>query len=248
MIKEIPFLVKRKLCKRVASTNNMNSMWHLNFLRKTKFAYLIAILVIGLVYLAVVWYICKMAPSPSPSMQPISKEELLDQAQTGDLLFFSGDTVGEKVVKWWTKCQWSHVGMVFRSGSAVLLWEVDVGQTPREGPRVIKLDEKMDRYGGVKVGGWKKRDVPLDNKALTTAMAPLLGKKMDTVMSKWMFANVPSVYKLLKSDNKIFCSEGMCETLKNIGDIPEDVVCGGMSPKDFVDIPGYGEMTYFSLE
>lgn len=112
----------------------------------------------------------------------------------------------------------------------------------------MKLDEKMERFGGKNIGGWQRRQSPVDSKVLTSSIAPLLSKKMDSSMIKWAFVNYPVLYRLFKNDNKIFCSEGMCETLKEIGDIDKDVVCGGMSPKDFVGIDGYEKMEYFSLE
>jgi hypothetical protein len=89
-----------------------------------------------------------------------SEKELLDEVENGDLLFFTGETYGEKAIRWYSGSNFSHICMVFRdneNGSSVsFVWEADVGQRYKEGPRVMRLKEKLERWKGVKICALKK--------------------------------------------------------------------------------------------
>ena len=76
---------------------------------------------------------------------------VLAEADTGDLIFFSGTSFGERSIKLYSRSVWTHVGIVFRdpdgdSSSKLFLAEADVGQRKKDGPRVILLSEKFEAF------------------------------------------------------------------------------------------------------
>ncbi len=89
-------------------------------------------------------------------------DNVFKYADNGDIILMSGDTRGDRICKWFSNTIFSHVGILFRenhpkTGENVLyIWDCDIGQRSREGPRVMRLDNKLKYYKGFKIAGWKK--------------------------------------------------------------------------------------------
>jgi len=180
------------------------------------------------------------AKVPKEGFGTITKEELLQKADTGDLIFLSGTRYAEKLIKRLTSSCYSHVGMVLKQDGKVWLWEADLGQHHKEGPRLILLSEKLERWSGVKVGGWlslspdKARPTP---EQVLPILYSLVGKQMDRRMTKWLVAGRPQgwIYGELSDPDKVYCSELVALTMMEMGLLKKDKAASWYSPGSFVD-------------
>jgi len=169
----------------------------------------------------------------------ISKEKLLNEVQTGDVLLFEGDTYGERVMKWCTDSFFSHVSLVIRitndQETKVYLWEADLGQRKKEGPRLIELSEKFQRYRGNKVCGWRQLKGPsIDPRRFVPLIDKYLSFEMDHRVLTWWFSGWFTLfYPLFKTENKVFCSEFVALTLQELGIMKKDRLPSWYSPGDF---------------
>lgn len=100
-----------------------------------------------------------MASQPVASENTIEFDSIRHRLQTGDILLFSGRSLISLLIRLFTVCRWSHIGIVVRDpGSAALyLWEatsnnvvhdVDYGYIPR-GVQLVRLEDKLRCYDGV---------------------------------------------------------------------------------------------------
>lgn len=91
--------------------------------------------------------------------RPVALAALSDHLQTGDILLFSGRTLVSRVIRFFTRSQWSHIGIVVRQPATgeLFLWEatssntiddVDYGHIPR-GVQLVRLEEKVRSYDGL---------------------------------------------------------------------------------------------------
>jgi len=145
----------------------------------------------------------------------LRREELSDiPFETGDLLFFSGETFTENFIKLYLSSELSHVSMVVREGEEVYLWELDVGQGYKDGARVIPISKKLERYRGSKIFLYRKAKYPIPlHKVLK-----FIGKNMDI---KFGDKSLSKFVLGIESKDK-FCSELIAETL---------IYCGTLSPR-----------------
>lgn len=80
----------------------------------------------------------------------------LKKFDTGDLIFFSGNNPIEIAIKFFTGCNMTHVGLIIKENDILYVWESDIGQKHREGPRIITLDDKLKYWHGFHNIAWKK--------------------------------------------------------------------------------------------
>jgi hypothetical protein len=187
-----------------------------------------------------------------------SISELLEQVDNGDLLFFSGETYGEKAIRWYSNSYFSHVAIVLRdmeNGKSVpFLWEADIGQRYREGPRVMRLQEKLERWKGSPFIAWRKL---IGKRPSTQSILEVVDKfehyQMDNSMTSWFWADHPFISDYLKEDKTVFCSELVVLTLQELGLMNNDKKAYSYSPEDLItnkiDFNGcfYSEPQYFSI-
>ena len=58
--------------------------------------------------------------------------------QTGDVVFYRGSGPFAGLIRWWTKSPWSHVGLVWRVGSRIILLD----SSPFHGVRPFPMSKK----------------------------------------------------------------------------------------------------------
>lgn len=172
------------------------------------------------------------------TLQWITVPKLMDQVSTGDVILMEGDSYGERVMKWCTRSIFSHVALVIRvkkyeesspdQEEIVYLWESDLGQKKKAGPRLIPLKEKLKLYKGSKIAAWRplkstssaKKPSPED---FISIVKKYLEYDMDHRVLTWWFAGWWNwAYSLFKTDNKMFCSELVASTLQEIGILKKD--------------------------
>lgn len=192
----------------------------------------------------------------------IAYSELLKTAQNGDLVLLSGNTPGEKTCKFCTGSEFSHVGMLFREThpetkeDVLYIFDCDLGQGTKDGVRVMPLEEKLRKYKGFKIGGYR-RLIGLE-KPSTHEIIKLIGEMshidMDESIVTWWVANYPLLHARMKDENKMFCSEFVAEVYKKLNIMKDSRLSAWYSPKNFhVSQPdlqeGYtlGECLYFDF-
>lgn len=166
----------------------------------------------------------------------ISLENFMRNADNGDLVFFSGKTYGDNICKFFSSSYYSHVGMLVReideNGKNVLyIWDADIGQGMKPGPRLQPVSDKIKRYSGHKYMAWKKIK---GNRPKTLDILKIVMKyknyEQDTVMGKWIFDFFP------RKDKHIFCSELIALTLQQLGILPDDFSPYNYSPQNLYDL------------
>ena len=96
---------------------------------------------------------------PISSSPFVEFASLRDHLQTGDILLFSGRSLVSHLIRLFTRCRWSHIGIVVRDSESgeLFLWEatsnntiadVEYGHIPR-GVQLVRLEEKLRSYNGV---------------------------------------------------------------------------------------------------
>lgn len=206
------------------------------------FVFIFAILILSLYIYCQVSYpkLDKYIEGKGESATWISKEKLLKDAGNGDLIFFSGNTRGEKTCKWCTNSAFSHVGLLFReehptTGEDILyIWDSDMGQKARDGARVMRLQDKMDRYKGDKIGAYK----PLLGERPSTSeilqVIKNLGlKDFDEKILTWWVAEKRKLYDMIKKEDEMFCSELVAATLQSLNILKKNKLPAWYSPGNF---------------
>jgi hypothetical protein len=174
-----------------------------------------------------------------------TKSDLLSNVDNGDILFFAGTTFGEKSIKWYHKSEWNHCCFVFRDVDETtgldtpFILESDLGQRHRDGPRVMKLEEKLKLWKGHHIGMWRKyifADRPNKYDILKIATNYFTGDfGFDKSMYSWFFSGNPEskIFKSLKDPKKIFCSELVASTLQDLNILDKEKIPAWYSPQHF---------------
>ena len=123
--------------------------------------------------------------------------------------------------------------MALREGPQVYLWEADMGQYYKKGPRVIPLDVKVALWKSVPHLIWKRSWKPVSNGCLLEIIVRLKDQELDMDFSRWLLGT--------PSTKRVYCSELIAQTLESLG---RSVTVH--SPKDFLTIEGYGLPSYVS--
>ncbi len=180
-----------------------------------------------------IYHYCKPPYIEKSDISSLSLDRFLDKVGNGDLLLLSGSTKGEKSCKWATGSVFSHVGFLFREvnpdgNNIVYIWEADVGQGSRNGPRVMALEDKLARYHGHKVLGWRQLSGPRPSLKEILKLVPKYSKKtLDTEMWSWVLNG------FVKDDKKVFCSELTAMTLQDLKILDSKELPCGYSPQNF---------------
>jgi len=177
-----------------------------------------------------------------------SDVSFLEEVGNGDLIFFCGDTPGERTCRWCTGTMFSHVGMLFKerhpeSGKELIyVWESDLGQKTKDGPRVIKLVDKLEKYHGQLHFMWrklKKNNPPTDN--IMKVVQKYKNYEFDNKMLSWWvsYPILGFLHDFVKDEKKIFCSELIALTMQsehiNMLSVEKDqsYLASSYSPKEF---------------
>ena len=153
-----------------------------------------------------------------------SFRDIRDQVSTGDLILLSGNTYGEKMIRWGTGSPWNHVGMVVTKQDdrhrSVWLWECDIGQGFKSGVRLVPLALKLTKWKhGKRIGAWIKLNTVynlsyselktpsefLERKSLKPFMESENGKKIETRFYSYLLSHITDT----SNDQSYYCSELM---------------------------------------
>lgn len=203
-----------------------------------------AILIIAILYVVLMFCMYFNAPSienyitDSKEIEWTSYENFLEKADNGDLILLSGDSKGERTCRWAVGCVFSHVGIIFRekedSVDKLYIWEADIGQKSKAGPRIIRLEDKLERYKGFRVAGWTplKGSRP-STKDILNLVPKYVHKKLDNWMLIWLLPNW-SIFNGMKKDRKtVFCGELIADSLQDLGILDRTRPAANYSPRDF---------------
>ena len=208
-----------------------------------------SILVLSIIFI-ILYVTCQLnAPSlinyinkQKAHMNWVKLDYMLKNANNGDLVFLSGNTKGEKTCKWCTNTIYSHIGVLFReihpdTGEDTLyIWDSDLGQKTKDGPRVAKFTDKIEKYKGDKYIMWRKltgKRPDLDE--ILNIISIYSHKEFDNkILTWWVSDNILSpLYRLIKDDNMVFCSELVAMTLQDLNILDKTKKPSWFSPGSF---------------
>jgi hypothetical protein len=224
----------------------------------------IFLLIVGIVMMYI--YIQHSAPNLEkrwniiPSNKKTTLSKFLEQADNGDIILMSGDTRGERTCRWCAGTVFSHVGFLFREihpetkEDILYIWDCDIGQKSKDGVRIMPLKEKLDRYKGFKICGWRRfvGERP-DTKKIVDLIGNYLNLDFDSkIVTWWVSRKTPDgggLYRLFKDQTKVFCSELLAMTLQDLNILHPTRIAASYSPADFEkDIPSLNlRFTYLPI-
>jgi len=182
-------------------------------------------------------YIIYVAPSPNtiPKNQLVSHQTIFKNINNGDLIFLSGDTSGERLCRWFSNCMFSHIGLLFVENNEIFVLDSDLGQKMKEGVRVQKLNDKLVKYKGIRIGAIKRINFFTENhsnrintkeKIPTSKFINLIEKNknvgFDNKMLTWFFGDIPVLRDIFRNKNQVFCSEFAAKCLMELEIIKKD--------------------------
>ncbi len=162
----------------------------------------------------------------------VSLEYFLQNARTGDLLFLSGKTHGENIIKWYTECPFSHIGLLISTDNQIYIWESDIGQQSKDGCRIINLENKLEKWKGYKIAAWKRlisdTSEEIDEKDLLTTINKHIDKTIDSSCLSYFF-------NTCKKEKEVFCSELIALSLQDLNIISGKRNACTFSPETFLN-------------
>ncbi len=195
-------------------------------------------------------------------------DDLVNTADNGDLIFLAGDTFSERSIRRYHGSFYSHCCIIFRDkdesvegkGEIVpYVFESDMGQGYRDGPRVMRLTDKLSRWKGLKYGLWKRysplKDRP-SSEDIRRVAQNFLKYNFDKSMVSWIFSGYPesALFLYFKPPKTLFCSELVALALQNLGIIEKDHSPTWYTPENFASGKGvvlkrgsYNEARYFKM-
>ena len=189
------------------------------------------------------WLVPKMTKATKEGLALLARirvKSLVDDrsVKTGDLLFFRGLSWVEKTIQSYTTCRYNHVAMVVVDRGTRFLWEADVGENYRQGPRLIPLELKLSKWRGTGEVALRPiiEELPI-GQVLDIAKGKL-DKAFDKSMLRWLLEWWP------REEECYFCSELIAETLVGVGLLEKGKRTSSYSPKDlaFGRIKGYDQL------
>jgi len=171
-------------------------------------------------------------------------EEIFQKADNGDLIFLSGDTRGERTCRFCTDSIFSHIAFLFKeihpeTGENILyVWESDLGQRSKDGPRILPFKEKMKRYHGYPYLMWRRLEGerPTTRSIMETVHKYAHYDFDHQIFSWWSSEGLLSpLYYFVKDDKKVFCSELVALTLQDLNIVDRGKKAAWYSPKSFSD-------------
>lgn len=209
------------------------------------------VLILALIILFL--YICSQTRAPNleryvsknrDNLTWITVNDVLRDANNGDVVLLSGDTHGERTCRWCTNSIFSHVGVLFWEMHPVTMenilyvFDCDLGQKTKEGVRVMPLRDKLHRYKGMRIGALKKmivhspatRPTRDDFVNLLPKYTPIV---FDNVIATWWVADWMWLYKMVKNPKTMFCGELVASVFQDLNILKKDRVPAWYIPGDF---------------
>jgi hypothetical protein len=184
----------------------------------------------------------------------------IDNLDTGDILLFSGNSIFGRLLEFFGRSKYSHVGIVLKNPKflndsledGLYILESSYNNTPdsedhmyKLGVQIHKLEEVLDEYnkGRVYVRKLKcVRDETFYNK-LNDIHKEIHNKPYDINISDWIMAkynldkeiNPNPLYKTTKD---FWCSALVCFIFKELGFIKEEINWTLIAPNEFSSTEG----------
>lgn len=201
----------------------------------------ICIIIFVIACLIILWYFCVnyFSPDISKINNKFLKDifEIKDNLKTGDLIFLSGPTFGEKAIKLYTNSYFSHVGLIIKENNKLFIFESDLGQGYRKGVRMIPLEEKLQKYSGHNIGAIRyiKNELNLDK--VLSIIKDIIHYDFDNNMLSWLLSKSHNIiYNMVKPSDKAFCSEIITYVFQKMNIISDlDVRTTYYSPKNYLE-------------
>jgi hypothetical protein len=204
---------------------------------------LISLIIVIIIYI----YIQLQAPNLEKYIEKYNNhlnwtlpDDLFKNAKNGDLLFMAGSSRGEKTCCWSTNSVFSHVGMLFREihsetgENIIYIWESDLGQKTKDGPRILTLKKKLKYYRGYRYLMWKPLQVNEMLRPSTLDIMKIVDKYKNEDFDNYMLAWWISEYFNMNKDG-YFCSELIALTMQELGIMEKIHIPSFYSPKSFED-------------
>jgi len=174
-------------------------------------------------------------------------EDVRDVLNTGDIVLFSGSGVISKTIQYFSRSEWSHVGMVIRDlgWDMLLLWESttlskvkDVeSRGQRQGVAIRPMSDRLRDYPVGKVAFRKLQNITITGEmkqALIAFRNEIKGRDYEESKIELM----RSAYDGFLGDNKedlssVFCSELVAEALQRMGVLKEHDEDGGYPSNEY---------------
>jgi len=202
----------------------------------------VLVLTTSIVFLLLLIYFTAPKIESLRNIRWVSYSEFIKNVDNGDLVLFSGDSRGERTCRWFSGSPFSHIGLILREPaslsrediqeSIVYIWEVDIGQGSRRGPRIMKLEDKIREYKGFKVLGWTSlQEGPRPSREAILKLIPkYIDHELDNLMWMWVIARLGVA---IEKRDKVFCSELVALSLQDLGILKKSTVATRFSPGDF---------------
>ncbi len=171
-------------------------------------------------------------------------DDIREDLCTGDIVLFAGKGIISKVIQWFTKSPYSHIGLVLVDvrWDMVLLWESTtlskiktVFGKVKQGVALRPLSMAIENYKGDVVIRKLDRILSRQQKAVLVRLRQeFKNKKYEE--SKWQLFK--SAYDFIGGKNKrdtssLFCSELVAEAYQQMGLLSFDVPSNEYTPADF---------------
>lgn len=182
----------------------------------------------------------------------IEYEKARPTLKTGDILLFSGRGLISEMIKKFTRCKWSHVGLVIRSQEldTVLVFEsttlstvkdIDSGAL-REGVQVVPLSERLRSYDGEVA--YRSLAKPIGHEHLKKLMQfrrEMAGRAYEKSRLELLRSAVDVGCENREDLSTVFCSELVAEAYQRLGLLDESKPSNEFTPADFSqDLPLIG--------
>jgi hypothetical protein len=172
-----------------------------------------------------------------------SFQEIKSSIKTGDLLFLSGSTFGEKCCRVVIQSPFSHVAFLMKekdgNGNDILyVIESDAGQGIKGGVRIMSLEDKLKKYKGERFGAIKRfikspERGEIDHMKILDIVKKYSHCELDNVYFTWFFSGFPYLLEKVKNEKIIFCSEFLTILLQGLGIISRGIIRTKYHPGDF---------------
>jgi hypothetical protein len=171
-------------------------------------------------------------------------DDIRKSLKTGDIVLFSGKGGISSLIKWFTKSQWSHVGMVIRSTEwdSLLLWESTTlsklkdieSDTARQGVQLVLLSERIYNYDG-EIGIRRLiTEKVIKTQPLMDLRKELKGRPYEQNKIELFKSAYDGAWGENEEDlSSIFCSEAIAEAFQRWGFLPESIPSNEYTPADF---------------
>lgn len=176
-------------------------------------------------------------------------DDIRTELKTGDIVLFSGKGGVSEWIKWFTRSDYSHVGMVLRipKFEIVLLWEsttlcnvkdVEAGRE-LQGVQLVPLSDRVKKYSGdIAIRRLDYGDAENDMEKMVYALEQKRTELKRRPYEEKIRELIRSAYDGPLGENtedlsSVFCSELVAEAYQAMGLLPQDIPSNEYTPADF---------------